>query len=346
VAETEPGNLPTLAPEAAAPPNMSPEARRREALRWRAGLAEAREQLGPGSRTWDVIKRIAVGAYTDGSIHAGNLAYMMIISLFPFFITAAAIFSAIGEPSQRAAAINTVLIAVPPVVADVIEPVARSVIDARSGWLLWISGFFGLWTVGSLIETMRDILRRAYGTKWEHAFWRYRLASTGITLASVVLILLSIIAQVIIGTAQEVIEAFLPQFYDVLGMLSLSRIAPAFILYAALWLLFASLTPGAYRGSNYPKWPGALFVTVWWIGVTTALPTVLRTFFSYDLTYGSLAGMMIALFFFYLVGLGMVVGAELNAALAETPEERDMLGQADDRSRAVAKTMRSENESA
>lgn len=325
---------------------MSPEARRREALRWRDGLSDARKRLGPGSRAWDVIKRIAVGAYTDGSIHAGNLAYMMIISLFPFFITAAAVFSAIGEPSQRAAAINTVLIALPPVVAEVIEPVARSVIDARSGWLLWISGFFGLWTVGSLIETMRDILRRAYGTKWEHAFWRYRLASTGITLASVVLILLSIIAQVIIGTAQEVIGAFLPQFNDLIGMLSLSRIAPAFILYGALWLLFASLTPGAYRGRNYPKWPGALFVTIWWIGVTTALPTVLRTFFSYDLTYGSLAGMMIALFFFYLVGLGMVVGAELNAALAETPEERDMLGQADDRDRAVAKTMRSENESA
>jgi membrane protein len=69
-------------------------------------------------------------------------------------------------------------------------------------------------------------------------------------------------------------------------------------------------------------------------------------FFSYDLTYGSLAGMMIALFFFYLVGLGMVVGAELNAALAETPEERDMLEQADDHTRAVRETTRSENKSA
>lgn len=346
MAEAAPDDLPPGAHPLIAVPDLSPEARRREALRWRAGMAEAREKLGPGSRAWGIAKRIVVGAWNDGSIHAGNLAYMMIIALFPFFITAAAIFSAIGEPSQRSAAINTVLITLPPVVADVIEPVARSVIEARSGWLLWIGGFFGLWTVGSLIETMRDILRRAYGTKWEHAFWRYRLASTGITLASVVLILLSIIAQVIIGTAQEVIEAFLPQFYELVGMLSLSRIAPAFILYGALWLLFISLTPGAYRGRNYPKWPGALFVTLWWIGVTTALPTVLRTFFSYDLTYGSLAGMMIALFFFYLVGLGMVVGAELNAALAETPEERDMLGQADDRERAVAKTTRSETESA
>ena len=329
----EPGQLLPGAEPLADKPDLSPEARRREALRWRAGVAEARHRLGPGSRAWTVIKRVWIGAYNDGSIHAGNLAYMMVIALFPFFITAAALFSAIGEPSQRAAAIETVLVAVPPVVANVIEPVARSVIDARSGWLLWIGGVFGLWTVGSLVETIRDILRRAYGTRFEHAFWRYRLASTGITLASVVLILLSIIAQVIIGTAQEVIEAFLPQFNDLLSMLAISRIAPAFILYGALWLLFASLTPGAFRGRGYRKWPGALFVTVWWIAVTTALPSVLRTFFSYDLTYGSLAGMMIALFFFWLVGLGMVVGAELNAALAETPEERDMLGQADNRAR-------------
>ncbi|MFM2302560.1 MAG: hypothetical protein RLZZ84_2296, partial [Pseudomonadota bacterium] len=153
-------------------PDLSPEARRREALRWRAGLAEAREKLGPGSRAWVVVKRVWTGVFNDGSIHAGNLAYMIVIALFPFFITGAALFSAIGEPSQRAAAIDTVLIALPPVVAATIEPVARSVIEARTGWLLWVGGIFGLWTVGSLVETIRDILRRAYGTRWEHAFWR------------------------------------------------------------------------------------------------------------------------------------------------------------------------------
>ncbi len=52
---------------------------------------------------------------------------------------------------------------------------------------------------------------------------------------------------------------------------------------------------------------------------------MLRSLFHYDLTYGSLAGVMIALFFFWLVGLGLVVGAELNAALAESPEERDLI---------------------
>ena len=101
------------------------------------------------------------------------------------------------------------------------------------------------------------------------------------------------------------------------------------MLYLSIYALFLSLTPSAYRGRRYPKWPGALLVTVWWVTITVLLPSVLRSFLSYDLTYGSLAGVMIALFFFWLVGLGMVMGAELNAALAETPEERDAIGQAD-----------------
>jgi membrane protein len=50
------------------------------------------------------------------------------------------------------------------------------------------------------------------------------------------------------------------------------------------------------------------------------LPVVLSYLGSYDLTYGSLAGVMIALIFFFFVGLGVVLGAELNAALADTPE--------------------------
>jgi membrane protein len=320
-------------------PDLSPEARRKEALRWRAGLQDAAvKRFGPGSRFLEIVKRVATGAWNDGFIHAGNLAYMAVLSLFPFFITVAAVFSIIGEESQRAASINAFLLAVPPVVANVIEPVARDVIEARSGWLLWIGGLVGLWTVGSLVETIRDILRRAYGTHWEHAFWHYRLGSTGVIVAAVVLLLVSLALQVVIGTAQEVIDAWFPWLGDVIGALALSRFIPAFGLYLSIYLLFLSLTPGAYRKRRYPKWPGALLVTVWWVAVTIALPSVLRAFFAYDLTYGSLAGIMIALFFFWLVGLGMVVGAELNASLAETPEERDMIGQADERTRRATES--------
>lgn len=319
-------------------PDLSPEARRKEALKHRMGLqAQVTEQLGPGGKAREVIKRVFVGTYNDGFIHAGNLAYMAVLTIFPFFITGAAIFSVLGEEGDRAASINAVLLALPPVVAEVIRPVARSVIEARSGWLLWAGGLFGLWSVGSLIETIRDILRRAYGTKPTRGFWFYRLLSSGLVIAAVLLLLISLIAQVLIGAAEEFIAAWLPHLGDWIHSLAWSRILPALGLFGSIYVLFYSLTPAAYRTRRYPKWPGALLVTAWWVGTTAALPPLLRGVFTYDLTYGSLAGIMIALFFFWLVGLGMVMGAELNAALAETPEEEeDRIGQADNRARAEA----------
>ncbi len=314
--------------------DLSPEARRREALRWRAGLQERiGRAIGPGTRAAMVLKRVWIGAYYDGFIHAGNLAYMAILALFPFFITMTAVFTLLGEAGQREQSVHAMLSALPPVVASVIEPVARTVIAARSGWLLWAGGLVGLWTVSSLIETIRDILHRAYGTPATHAFWRYRLLSSAIIFAAVVTLLFSLFLQVAITSAQEMVSAWFPQLDQLWLILTASQLIPAALLYLSIFLLFLSLTPSTYRGKAYPKWPGALLVTAWWLAAAIALPGLLRRFFSYDLTYGSLAGVMIALFFFWLVGLGMVVGAELNAALAESPEERDMLGQADNRQR-------------
>jgi membrane protein len=324
---------------------QSPEARRREALRGRHKLQQQFDRhLGPGSRSFTVLRRVWTGAYYDGFIHAGNLAYMAILALFPFCIIVAAVFTALGEEGQRDASVGAFLSAAPPVVAKALEPVARSAMEARSGWLLWAGCLVALWTVSSLIETIRDILRRAYGTPPTAAFWRYRLFSTAFIVAAVVLLLLSLFAQVAITAAQEVIAAWFPRLNGWALTLTTSRLIPAAVLYMSIYALFLSLTPSRYRNRAYPKWPGALLVTVWWVAVTVLLPSVLRRFFSYDLTYGSLAGVMIALFFFWLVGLGMVMGAELNAALAETPEERNALGQADDRTRGERSENRTTNE--
>jgi membrane protein len=279
-----------------------------------------------------VLHRVWLGVYHDGFIHAGNLAYMSILALFPFFITMGAIYSLVGEESERVAAIHQLLAALPPVVGQVLEPVARGVVDARHGWLLWIGAAVGLWTVSSLIETIRDILHRAYGVALTASFWRYRLFSVALIVVAVVMLLASLFVQVALSTVQAVIAAQLPGAGQMVP-LALTSLLPAAVLFGALYILFLCLTPAAYRRGQGPKWPGALLVAAWWALVAEALPAALRAFFHYDLTYGSLAGVMIALFFFWLVGLGMVTGAELNAALAQSPEERDMLGQADNRRR-------------
>ena len=66
------------------------------------------------SHAFAVVKRIAVGCYEDGLIHAGNLAYMSLLAIFPFFVTGAAAVSLLGEEGDRAAAVRALLSAMLP----------------------------------------------------------------------------------------------------------------------------------------------------------------------------------------------------------------------------------------
>ena len=279
--------------------------------------SDVAEKLKPHTNAWDVIKRVAVGVYNDGFIHAGNLAYLALLALFPFFILAAALAQLLGQSESSRMTVATVLAQLPPNVSDVLRQPIAEVLTARTGPLLWIGAIVGLWTVGSFIETIRDILRRAYGVKYCAPFWEYRLASAAVIIGAVVVLMFAFAASVILSSVEHAVVAWLPFAQDVANALLLSRLVPAVALYVTIYFIFLVLTPLRYRRQGCWKWPGALFITAWWLATAELLPEAIGLLGGYSLTYGSLAGVMIALLFFFMVGLGVVTGAELNAALAE-----------------------------
>jgi membrane protein len=298
--------------------SLTPEARAHN--RARARLDHQLAKVKPGSYAFEVMKRAALGVFNDGFTHAGNLAYLALMTLFPFFITAAAVLSLLGQSTETVRTVDGFLRVLPPDVASVIQKPIADVLTARTGNLLWLGGLVGLWTVGGFVETIRDIFHRAYGVKATAPFWRSRLSSSGIIILSVVVVLLSFIAQGLLTAAEQFVYRLLPFAQDWVGLIGLSRLVPGAIMFGALYMLFYSVTPSKYRYSSCRKWPGALFTTLWWVSMTALLPFALGQLGGYDLTYGSLAGVVVMLLFFYLIGLGMVFGAHFNAALAEPPE--------------------------
>jgi membrane protein len=296
----------------------SPEARRKR-KRFAKTRAHLERQVGPGTRPFEIVKRIAIGVYNDGFIYAGNLAYLALLTLFPFIIVATAVARLLGQTEGGMNTLVALLQTMPPEVADVVRKPIGDVLQARSGNLLWFGALVGLWTTGSFLETIRDVIRRAYGVTYTRPFWEYRLGSLGIILASVMLVLVAFALTITVASLQQFIVSFIPGIDTF--FLTLFRIAPALVLFGSLYLLFYTLTPSRYRRTACPKWPGALFVTVWWLATSALLPVVITRLGGYDLTYGSLAGVAIVLLFFFVIGLGVVIGAELNAALAEAPDD-------------------------
>ena len=279
---------------------------------------EVEEKLKPRLTPWEVVKRVAIGVYNDGFIHAGNLAYLSIVALFPFFIVAAAVAHLLGQGQDAMLTVTNVLRRLPPDVASTLrEPIAE-VLTVRTGTLLWLGAIVGLWTATSFVETIRDILRRAYGVKYCAPFWEYRLGSILLILGAVLLLMVAFAASALLTIAHHFIIEWFPLAQDIGHELGLYRFVPAVTLFVTFYLLFFALTPARYRKPDCKKWPGALFITGWWLGTVELIAPVLSLFGGYTRTYGSLAGVMIVLIFFFVVGLGVVIGAELNAALAES----------------------------
>ncbi|WP_174279154.1 YihY/virulence factor BrkB family protein [Sphingomonas bacterium] len=294
-------------------PALTPEDRARQPGRFQRELG----RLHPGAATVEVVKRAGLGVFNDGFIHAGNLAYLALMTLFPFFITAAAVFSVLGQSAEAQRAVVTFLHTLPRETAVLLRGPIVSVVQSKTGALLWVAGVVGLWTVSGFIETIRDIFRRAYGTSASAPFWRARLASSGAIILAVVLAMLSFLVQGVLAGAEQFIYRLIPGTERLAGWLGLSRLIPGAIMFGALYLLFYLCTPSKYRRTSSRKWPGALVTALWWILITAALPAVLSLLGGYGATYGSLAGVAVMLLFFWLVGLGFVFGAHLNAALAE-----------------------------
>src|SRR3954454_15096003 len=126
---------------------QSPEARRKRLASMRAAFGtEVEEKLKPRLTPWEVVKRVALGVYNDGFIHAGNLAYLAIVALFPFFIVAAVAAHLLGQSQDARRTVASVLPRQPPDVATSAQKPMTSVLTAPTGPLRRLGAIAGLWT--------------------------------------------------------------------------------------------------------------------------------------------------------------------------------------------------------
>ena len=87
--------------------------------------------MRPGSYAREVLKRVVVGVYNDGFVHAGNLAYLSLLTLFPFFIVAAAVARLVGGTDEGIQTLEAFLRTVPPDVAKLLAQPVTDVLAAR-----------------------------------------------------------------------------------------------------------------------------------------------------------------------------------------------------------------------
>ncbi len=70
-------------------------------------------------------------------------------------------------------------------------------------------------------------------------------------------------------------------------------------------------------------WPGVLVTTVIWMAAASLFSIYLRLAPNYAIAYGTLAGGIVTMLFFYLTSTLIILGAEINAALLANRQNAD-----------------------
>ena len=100
---------------------LSPEARAHDPHPHPTSEDEWFHRLNVYHRAGEVVRRVAVGVYSEGFIHAGNFAYLSLVTLFAFCIVAAAIAGSFGQTASGLALIDAFFRTVPPSAAEALS---------------------------------------------------------------------------------------------------------------------------------------------------------------------------------------------------------------------------------
>ncbi len=173
-----------------------------------------------------------------------------------------------------------------------------------------------LWAASNGMGAISDTLNTAYNVKESRRWWRVRLISVCLTVALAILILAALAIVLVGGTIGEALATRfgLGSLFTTIWSIIQWPIALIFVLttFNLIYNFAPNISPAARRWMT----PGALVGVALWLIVSFGFRVYLGFFDSYSVTYGSLGAVIVLMLWFYLTGVAILIGGEVNCEYA------------------------------
>ncbi|NLI60907.1 MAG: YihY/virulence factor BrkB family protein [Clostridiales bacterium] len=271
-----------------------------------------------------LLRQFYHGIMEDEVLALGaQMAYYLILSFFPFLIFLIALIGYSPISSQQA--LEGLLAILPDEAYILVRDTVVDIVDAKTGGLAPISGILSLWFASNGIGSIITGLNKAYDEVEGRPFWKVKLISIGFTLLLTLTIIFSFVLLIFGGVIKrQLIDGMeLKPIYQ--GIWDTGR-----YIFISMVILLVFIGLYRFTPSRKMTWreviPGAIFSTLGWLGASLAFAYYVDNFGNYSKFYGSIGGVVILLIWLYFSAVILLLGGELNAALAYTRESKDKVG--------------------
>lgn len=256
----------------------------------------------------------------NGAIYCAAIAFSVILALFPFLIFVTTLAAFLGGPEVANAAVSELFEILPKEVADGLQPAIEGVLSKKRTGLLTLSVLFTLLISTNAVNIMRKSLNRAYDETETRKVVFCHLQNFLFVLGGAAGFLILGFAIILGPTLWNQLVKYVPEIIEYKKTFTLTRYAVAvFVLFFVLAATHIYLPAG--RRKIMDVMPGICLTLMLWLSAATGFSFYLSHVNMYIALYASLAGLMIAMVFFFLSALIFVFGAELNRALLENRKD-------------------------
>jgi membrane protein len=263
--------------------------------------------------------------------HAAELGFYFLFALFPTLFSASSI---LGLAARSASLIYDKLLhylalVIPTDALGAVLLTFNETTEAATSGKLTFGLVAAVWSASAGISAIQDTLNGVYKVQDTRPYWKARIYAIGLTI--VLTIIVTLILACMLGG-----DFFADLAHHRIYHRSLANTAAIFVRLSA-WALATALLALSFAVIYYwaPDvktrcwhWltPGGAIGIAGWLLASLGFRVYLHFFNTFSITYGSLGAVIILLMWFYITGLMLLLGAEINSEIEAAAVEKRLAG--------------------
>jgi len=265
---------------------------------------------------WRVAVRVVDKVQThNAGLLAGGIAMYALLSVFPGLAAAVFLYGLFATPADVSRHMSVFAGILPPGVWHIFNTQLQKV-ATHDHSALTVAAVIGLllalWGARLTMSALMTATTIAYEVPERRGFFRQILTSLLMTLGAIV----GFLAMLLVGVV-------VPVGLYILGTSWWVNLVVGVVRWLVLWgfaVVGLALVYHFAPARRPHRWRlltcGSAVTAGLWLAVSGLFAVYVRSFGSYDQTYGALASVIVLLLWFYLLSYTLLLGAEVNAALS------------------------------
>jgi membrane protein len=281
---------------------------------------------GAGAKTglWPTLKRTLTEFQEDNlSDWAAALTYYGLLSLFPALIAMVSLIGIFGDPKTTTTKLTEIITEIGPESgAETFEGPIKSIVENQTaaGFAFILGLAVALWSASGYVGAFIRASNIIYETPEGRPFWKLRPLQIAVTLAMIIMMALLAVGLVLTGPVVSAIANPIGLSSTAVDVWNIAKWPVMAVIFIVMVDLLYYASPNVkLRGFKWVT-PGAIVAIVVWAIASALFALYVSNFSSYDKTYGTLAGLVVLLLWFWITNLAILFGHQMNAERERSAE--------------------------